>query len=329
MVLIPRVYHSSENDLGIGVQAVRPFRLPGATEFAADSELRIKGRLHTVGHGAAEARATLLFGDGRWSLVAKLVYDDLAQRYWGVGSDSPSSAEEIYRAQELRAYAEFACEVWPHLRLGLRAERQDYRYLDIEDGGLLDTTDAPSRHRNDVVGAGPIWDYDTRDNRYAPGRGWWIQGYGLFFDDAVGSHFDFTNWYLDVRCYQTLPSRTVVALQFFGFSLLGDPPLWRYASLGGREHSRGYRRDRYLDQRMLAFQAELRRPIAGRAEGVVFAGLANVARRFDRIRLDTMRPTLGGGVRYRLREARDLVIRADLAFGEDSVRSYFGVGHAF
>lgn len=329
VVFIPKGYYSSENDFGAGLEAVRPFRFPGAPEGSEDSEWRAKARYNLDGHGRAEFRATLSLGEGRWSVRTRAGYDALALRYWGVGSDTPAEAEEVYRPQTLSAYVEILRRIAPHLRAGLRGEFEDHRYLEIEEGRGLDQEGYRTGEGQNLLGYGLVAEWDTRDDRYAPTRGLWLQGFGLFFTNNGSNDYEFTNWYLEARQFITVAPRTVLALQGFGYSLLGDPPLWRFAALGGRAHSRGYRRGRYLERRMLAFQAELRRPIYWRVDGVAFAGLANVAGRFNDIQLETMRPTIGGGLRLVLHRKRNVVLRADLAFGEDSVRSYFSIGHAF
>ena len=329
VIAVPKAYYSRENDFGVGVQVVRPFRFPGADELADDSDVRLDARYNLDGHGEVEFEGTTVFGAGQWSAKFKAGYDALALRFWGVGSDTPSEDEEVYRPQDTQVYLEVFRElVSPSFRVGVRAEWQDYRYLEVEPGGLLDTRPYPGTHHDNVLGGGLVWEIDTRDNRYAPTRGLFAQGYWLWFGSG-GSDFEFSNVHADVRAYVDVGGDAVLALQGFTYALFGDAPIWRYGAVGGRAHSRGYRRARFLERRMGAVQAELRRPLFWRLDAVVFGGLANVARRYNTFKLANMRPTLGGGLRLHLQERRDLIIRGDLAVGEGSLQTYFSFGHAF
>lgn len=329
LVLVPKAYHSSQDDFGLGLEVVRPFRTPLQDDLSVDSEFTLEGRLHTTGHGSAAAVATVYFGRGTWFLKSKIEFETLARRFWGLGSDTPESNEEIFRPQHTRAYVELFHRVVDGLRVGGRIEWNDYRYLETEDGGLLDTQDYPGLCCDNATGAGIVWEWDRRDNLYAPRSGVYAQGFALFFSEDMHGDFAFQNYHLDLRSYHDLGGGNVLALQAFTFALFGDAPIWRYAAVGGRPHSRGYQRGRFLDRRMAAVQAEWRRPLVGRLDGVVFGGLANAAPAYDDFKLGNMRPTLGGGLRLHATEDRDLLIRADLAFGEESIEGYLSFGHAF
>lgn len=328
IVAVPKAYYSSENRFGLGLELVRPYRFPGSAASAADSDVRVKGRVHLGGHGAAEFEATSYLGEGRWSVRTKVSYESLALRFWGIGSDTPSESEEIYRPQNVLAYSEVFHRVVGPLRLGVRAEWQDFRYVEVETGGLLDTGTYRGSGVGSALGGGVVAAWDTRDNRYAPTEGVYAQAFWLWFG-AANTEYEFNNGHLDFRAYFDVGKQNVLAVQAFTFALFGDVPIWRYASVGGRAHSRGYRRDRYLERRMGALQMEWRRPVHARLDAVGFLGFANVARRYDRFTLGNMRPSVGAGLRIHPRENRNLSIRSDIAFGEESLRIYLSFGHAF
>ena len=329
IVVVPNVHYSSENEFGLSLEAVRPFRTPMQSSVSADSEIRVLGRMHTTGNATAEAVATIFFGEGAWSLKSRIEYESLARRFWGVGADTPDAAEEVYRPQNVLTYVELFRRVFDRLRVGARMEWQDYRYLEIEDGGLLDTRDYPGLCCDNATGGGLVWEWDGRDNVYSPTRGIYAQGFALFFSEDLNGDYAFRNVHFDVRSYHDLGGGNVLALQVFTYALFGDAPIWRYAAVGGRAHSRGYRRGRYLDRRMAAVQAEWRFPLVGRLDGVAFGGLANADEYYNDFKFERMRPTLGGGLRLPLNQRRDVTVRADLAFGESSMRGYLAFGHAF
>ena len=297
VIVVPKAHYNSRDHFGLSLEAIRPFRTALQSGLSNDSEFRLSGRLHSTGNGSAEATALVFFGDGAWSLKANVEYRSLIERFWGIGPDTPSTNEELYRPQDVMTYVELFHRVFDGFRLGARVEWNDYRYVDVEDGGLLDTREYPGLCCDNATGAGLVLEFDRRDNVYAPRSGFYAQGFFLAFSEDLRGDYGFQNFHLDLRSYHDLGGGNVLALQAFSYALFGDAPIWRYAAVGGRGHSRGYQRGRYLERRMAAFQAEWRRPIVGRLDGVLFGGLANVARRYNFFKFSNMRPTLGGGLR--------------------------------
>jgi len=328
-VYLPKASYSSEAGFGLGGQVIRPFRLPGSGPATPESDVTVKGRATHRKYSAIEASADLSLG-ARHSLKAKIGYDSLPLRFWGIGPNSPSEDEEVYRPQSVQAYVEVLREVLPAFRLGLRYEYERQKYLEVEEGGLLDTRGYRGTSGKPIVGTGPLFSYDTRDNRYSPTTGRYYQGFALFFDEAFGSHHDFNNYHVDVRHYHPLGEGRVLATQFFTYAAKGAAPVWRYAALGGRDHTRGYRKGRYLDRVLVAFQGEYRFRLFSRLGGAAFAGLAEVAKKLPNLKLTTMRPTLGGGLRLEASPKSGIMARFDVAVGgTDSVRFHLSLGEAF
>lgn len=329
ILVVPEPHYNSRDHFGLSLEAIHPFRTGLQTARSDDSEFRAFGRLHSTGNGAAEASALVHFGEGTWYLKSKIEYRSLIERFWGVGPDTPSAAEELFRPQEVRTYVELFHHVVDGLRVGGRLEWNDYRYVEVEDGGLLDTVDYPGLCCDNVAGAGVVAEFDRRDNLYAPRRGVYVQGFLMFFNEGLNGDYEFQTAHLDFRAYHHVGGGNVLAFQFFTFANYGDVPIWRFAAVGGRAHSRGYRRGRYLDRRMAATQLEWRFPLRGRFDAAVFGGVAAAAEDFADYGLQTLRPTFGSGLRMHVTEDRDLMLSADVAVGQSSVRAYLSFGHAF
>lgn len=329
LLVVPEPHYNSRDHLGLSVEAIRPFRTGLQSALSDDSEFSLFGRVHTTGNGAAEAAALIHFGEGAWFLKSKLEYRSLIERFWGVGPDTPGDDEELFRPQQVRTYFELFRHVVDGLRLGGRVEWNDYRYVEVESGGLLDTVDYPGLCCDNVFGAGLVGELDRRDNVYAPRRGIYVQGFAMFFLDRFNGDYTFQTAHLDFRGYHAIGGDNVLAFQFFTFANYGDAPIWRYAAIGGRPHSRGYRRGRYIDRRMAATQLEWRFGVRGRFDMAVFGGVAGVAEDFDDYGLDTLRPTLGVGGRLHVTKDRDLMLRGDVAVGQGSIQGYLSFGHAF
>jgi hypothetical protein len=325
LVFLPKLYYASETRLGVGGDVLVPFRLAGE-----ESSVRVRGRITATGKSDARIAATLGTGGDGHTLRTALSYSSIPIRFYGIGPETDTGAEETYEPQAIDAYAEFLHPVTSALRLGLRVEVQQHRLFHLEQGGLLITRSVRGSTGRVIAGTGLVAQLDTRDRTYSPTRGWHHEGFALFFDDEIGSEHDFNNYHADLRRYDRIGS-TVVATQIFWFSVRGRPPFWRYAALGGRAHTRGYRKARYIDRDLLSGQIELRRNLWGRCGGVVFGGLAGVAPRLGSMRLDTIRPTYGVGVRYAVGTRSGLNVALDVAYGtlQDQPRLYLRLDEAF
>ena len=109
----------------------------------------------------------------------------------------------------------------------------------------------------------------------------------------------------------------------------GDVPFFRLAQLGGHTHSRGYKKARYRDQVLAAFQGEYRCPIYRRLGFTTFAGAAVVAPQLAEIKAKHLRPTVGMGLQFRTESLNGIVARADIAFGQEDVRFDLSLDEAF
>jgi hypothetical protein len=154
------------------------------------------------------------------------------------------------------------------------------------------------------------------------------QAFAMRFDDR-GSEFDFDVYNIDLRKYVSVAPGHVFALQAFVYLNRGAPPFWRYAALGGRAHSRGYRKGRYLDHTFVAYQVEYRPHIWRRIGAAVFAGFSDVGDGIGDIDFFDMKPTIGLGTRIRLGGQDGVQAQIDVAFGLESIRFYMSLDEAF
>ncbi len=121
----------------------------------------------------------------------------------------------------------------------------------------------------------------------------------------------------------------VLATQVFIFDVPDNPPFWRLASLGGRSHTRGYRRDRFLDHLLVSAQAELRFPHWKRIGVTSFLGWAAVAPGWRTLQAKYMRPTAGIGLNLHYGARNAIVARFDTAVGHEGLEFEFSLSDAF
>jgi len=329
VVYLPRIRYTSETDFGFGGKVRRKFRWPGSPATRPASDITLKGMVTTKGQKRAEIVTRILPCSGCFYLKAKAQYDEFPLKFWGLGPNSPASLEELYQPRSVLAYVELFRQILPRLKIGLRYEHQQLKILSKESSSLLNIQHIPGRDGGKVTGAGILLDWDSRDRSESPTRGSYYQFFSLWFDDVFGSDSDFNVYHLDLRNYFPISGDHVLATQAFLYSAQGAVPFWRYAALGGRAHTRGYRKGRYLDHTLVACQVEYRFPVWKRLGMVVFGGVGNVAPSLGRLELRYTRPTGGLGIRYQPKASDPLKIRLDMGVGQNSARFYLLLDEAF
>ena len=180
---------------------------------------------------------------------------------------------------------------------------------------------------------------DTRDVPIQPGRGWWG---GLVYDQSARSINSFRNYFrlvLDVRRYQPLWRRLVLAVRLKLGRVSNSAPFFDKFYFGGPNSLRGYQ-DRSLTppgyaSRLTLLQTELRFPLSRRLKdptrlsGVLFFDTGMVWNPPDRWSVHRLVSGLGYGLRARLPIVG--LIRMDLAYSLPDLifQFHFSLGHTF
>lgn len=323
-IVLPKVTHSTETSWGFGAEVGKAFEWgEGAT--AINSAVRLEGRYTLEGQGEASGELVLGWLDRKYTFKTKASFSNIPYRFYGIGPDTPIENEEVYQRQSLLCYIEGFRRITAHLRVGLRGELETSRMLEMEPGGALNSGAVPGTENEGILGGGLLVSYDTRDHPLVPRRGSYHQAFLLTFRPTGTQDRDFSVLNIDLRWYFPVRSRDVLAVQAFTYGNHEEPPFWRLAAVGGRGHSRGYRRGRYVNQVMAAGQLEYRFVLRGSLFGSVFGGVAEAVPDLRETALSYWHPTVGGGLRI---DFGFVHVRGDLAYGNE-MRGYLSIGEAF
>ena len=83
------------------------------------------------------------------------------------------------------------------------------------------------------------------------------------------------------------------------------------------------------DKNLLAAQAEYRWQAMKRWGLVGFAGLGSVNDTFQKININKLLPSYGGGLRFKINRKENVNIRVDYGFGSGQQKLYFFIAEAF
>ncbi len=296
-----------------------------------------------------------------WDL--KLDYDKwIKASFYGLGADSQLSDEENY-TKELFDVSIIASHPYSRFltgQLGVRARNMDFsNYAPTGNLAQILNTQYDKGERSGVHYFSNLLslNWDNRDSVVNPGRGFLINHTletdivesiingliefssfnGLKASSSAGNKEPLYNYetmllrntstiqYYTVLCYP----RTVLALRgLCQFQpKIGDGlPAQTLLSLGGGTTLRGSPMDRYLDNAILAANAELRFPIWKGFGGVLGFDLGQAASSLGKLNNGNWiyNPVLG--LRFYM---KDIIVRADLGFGKESTGFYFNFGQAW
>jgi len=266
----------------------------------------------------------------KWLLNGYLGYYHYPDKFWGIGNDTPDSAEEDFepRFGEIEAYGQRI--ITGGLMAGLAGFLMEYQPYEVPPGGLLDSGDVPGAEGGLSSGLGVMATLDTRHPRFSARTGYFLQLKTLMYRAAFGSDFHFNRTTIDLRHFKPLGKTVVLAMQGFAQFSQGDVPFNMMPLLGGKYSMRGYFAGRFRDKELITGQAELRYPLWHRFRGVVFAGAGAVASSLDQFTWGGLKPSAGLGLRYVFDVRENIVLRMDFGFGENGNNGlYIMINEAF
>jgi len=268
-IIAPDVLHNPY--FGYGADA-RIFSYP-----SADTQWSITGGIkERVERGFDAEYETGRLRQSDWSFLVGLQYSRIGTpRFYGIGNDTPTSAETVYTDEQGRAEMLLGFNLTPAWQL---RETIRYRVVDVLPGQLANVESLQSRF-GDIRGVGTTESllerisisYDTRDDLTVPKHGVQVVAYGgIASRGGVLNDSSYSETGVDGRIFVPLGARMVLAahaaLRYLPSA--ANAPFWALSTLGGDrseiggvEPLRGYGAGRYYDRDSFAATVELRRNV--------------------------------------------------------------------
>jgi outer membrane protein assembly factor BamA len=326
-VPLPLVYFTPETRWGFGVGAFLSFRLKNQNQVVPPSQMQIGFAYTLEKQLLAYLPFQLFVKDGKVKLYGELGYYKYVYRYFGNGSKSLESDEEIYKVDYPRVRLNALYRVHPKIFTGVRYFMDDYKIQEIETDGLLATQDVLGNKGGLISALGVVANYDSRDDVFYPIRGSLVELSFLANSKSFGSDFAFQKIFLDASRYFNFGKNNILALNIYSETTLGDAPFNQLAQLGGTKRMRGFLEGRFRDDHFLTFQSEYRFPIFWKIKGAVFGSVASVGSQEDGFQKAFF--AYGLGIRIGISKIEKINIRLDYGFGKDTSGFYLTFGEAF
>ena len=334
VVLSPIAYYEPQTNFGLGVGAKILFKPKRAQELTRTSNLPISASYTLNGQFFFFSSYTIFFPEEKWLLRGNLEFRSFPQGYYGVGNGTTEADRTEISFKQFLFEPLLLRQVTKNLFLG-----GGVRYNRVYDTVLDEATDElPAEFSlQDSLGSTSAGlelagIFDSRDNVLNAQRGLLIEFTQGFYGDHLGGTNNFQLSKLDLRRYQRLNDRSILAINVFGRHTWNDAPAQELSTLGGPTLLRGFQEGRFRDNVAFFSQAEYRYQGTGRLGFVAFAGAGQVADRIGDLGLGDFRYSVGAGLRLLIVPSESLNLRLDYAFGlgpSADRNFYLGIAEAF
>ena len=272
------------------------------------------------GSRAYRGSTTLAFAENRWTINATLAEADLNYDLILGSAAVPLSQTGLFGRFGL-VYG-FASGI----SLGIEA-----RYIETEVSldiaGFIPPSLLPSASVG-IASVGMTAEYDSRDDTIYP-----TAGHHLFLRATqnritTGLGPDYGKATLTWDLFQSLGDRNVLAVRMATCAAGSGAPFFDQCSIGGSDSMRGFNSTRFLDERLLSSQLELRTRLTGRLGIATFIGAGAVGDSYSS--LNTSGSAGGVGLRYRVSRKFPVDLTMDVTLNDLGDRQlYISVGQRF
>lgn len=324
--VLPLIFYTPETSWAFGLGGTYSFRFKDEPETSRPSQF-VTGLSYTLENQILSYLSFQLFkNDEQYKIYGEIGYYRYFFYFYGVGNDEDvifdaendrfTAHREAYEVNFPRVKLNALREVYPNLYVGLQGWYDNQNFVGVDDtSGLGRLTDGTLTGSNGGVISqlGTVVNYDDRNNVFYPTKGHLIEMLATFNSTALGSDFNFQRYAFDAAKYITFKDKHTFALHATGDFIVGDPPFFQLAELGGTKRMRGYFQGRYRDNNAIIIQAEYRVPILqntiksgffkDRFKIAVFGSLGNVAPTIGEFDISNTRYAYGAGLRFRLTDA--------------------------
>ena len=322
----PSVSYSGGAGVGFGLRTVSVLNERHAARWAADGTWSV--------HDERKARASF-----NWGAVGDPLGFDVLARYdlmpnrwfYGVGNTSSKADRGIYLSE--RSTVDIAVRFGPlvhQLRLVAGLENVGARRGYNGNPAVLDqpalAQTAGMLQHSELISLGAGGNFAALDNLRDPSRG--VEGRIDVRQVHVleSGDFDFWRYHFEARAYVPVFSRRrVIAVRALQHSVapLKDSatlPFYVLPESEGVTHFAAYSGHRFTDRHLMILHTEYRWLVWDRLWAFGLAEFGEVASRSDRLRLDAMHGSRGGGLRFAFTPTS--VVRLQMAHGSEGFAAY-------
>lgn len=337
LVIAPIISLDPSSSLGFGLGTKLLFKPKKAGLDTRTSNIPISAKYTLNNQFILNSRYTIFLPQENWLLKGNLGFSKFPISFFGLGNESLFENERKIESNNGIVESLF----FKHIKKkwfaggGIRYVT-NYR-VNVETLNDNDSITNALKQQIDArsVGITMALTKDSRDNVLNALNGSFVELTHGFYGGMFGSTNNYMLTKLDMRKYfRVKPNKlNIIAIQAYMRAAWGNEiPLLELSGLGGAELLRGYQENRFLDNYAYFGQAEYRWQAFDLIGFVFFAGMGDVFAENQKLSLNSMKYSLGTGLRLKIVKSENLNIRLDYAWGlgdEIDNNFYLGIAESF
>ena len=311
-----RYFKSNKND----TNSVRTSHISAFVDYSLNNQFKIGGNW------------LIFFNEDKLQSRGSIYFSDFPDVFYGVGNRSNKEDIESYSYSKVKMNGNILKELGAKsFYLGGALRYHNYFNKDIDRAPLLNELNNLSPIQNEMMGVGVEFNIDKRDNFFYSKKGYFFSFSSMYHIPIFENFREFTQTNIKFNKYFNIKNSQVIAFQFQSdFNFGEDIPFFELHAAGGSRILRSYATNRYRDRNFIGTQVEYRFPLIWRLRGAVFTGVGEVFNQPNQVRMDYLKYSYGGGVRFVINKANMLQVRLDYGRGlGNSNVIYLGFGEAF
>lgn len=326
-LILPAVFYSPETSLGFGVAGIVYFRPKNEAQNLKPSNVQ-SILIYTLERQVLITAPYNFFlkAEEYW-LNGQFEYNIYPYEYYGTGTDISQDEFETYTANFVRLELNALKQIKKDVYLGPTVFMDNYFSIETDPDGELSENEILGIRPNTVFGLGLSFTLDRRNNIFSPVDGYYLDSRLLVYEEKVLGDYGFGDLYVDMRKYFHPFDTYEAGIQFYHQTILGTPPFYNYALLGGGKLMRGYYKGAYRDNHQAVLQGEIRRYLFNRIILSAFGGMGSVSDTF--FGYNKLLGSYGLGLRFEINKEEHLRIRLDYARGLNTDGIYININEAF
>lgn len=335
-IILPVLSSAPETGVEVGGASLYSYYSDTLQQGTRVSNIFAYATITTKGQNRINISTTYWSPQNKYHLFAGIGRIDFPIDFYGIGNDTRKANADPLGQKRYRLLLEGEKLVAKNLYVGVVAGGYKYDFTSANPAGIFNTSpQVEDRAGGTFVYIGPSLIYDSRNNNTYTTKGIMINAYYNIMHGVFGNN-GYNGGSFNIEYSQFIPvcKKLVLGLNAQEQSLTGArSPFYLLPQMGNDEIMRGYYEGRYRDRNLIAAQAELRYRLTERFGVVGFVGAGEVFH--SSFTLPTLKPNMGGGLRYFFDIEKGLSVRVDYGIGQKPAGEqrasglYIGLGQAF
>lgn len=332
-IAAPVISYSPETSLSFGTGAKYLFKFNGSGKETRVSNMPITLQYTLNKQFFLYSGFEVFTNQEKWVIEGNLLFQNYPRLYYGIGSDTPESAEEQYDYYQFLLEPIFLKQLFHrYLFIGAGFRYNHIYKTEFDAEGFIAQEQRDGFDGSTSVGTEVAALFDSRSNILNAQDGWYLEFTHGLYGKVLGGTNSFNLTRIDLRHYIDVSSKNndVLAMQILGRFSRSNLPFSEYAFLGSSEIMRGYQEGRFVDRDLMATQLEYRKNFEDSRWGLVgFVGTGDVYNNVDEFQFKNLKPSYGVGARFMIDKSENLNLRFDVGFGRGTSGFYLGIAEAF